>query len=78
MSLPPVIYRDIGEEVPASDRIIYAAFIRHLDAGRPTLRAAIDAGKDTGVKPQRVWAIVKHHRPDLFDAWVLDSDPSVV
>lgn len=63
MSLPPVIVRDIGEEVPAADRVIYSAFVRHLDSPTSPARAALRAARECGVSRQRVIEIVRAHNP---------------
>lgn len=67
MSLGPFIYRDIGEEVPASDRIIYAAFIRHLESGRtPRLFTSVKrAARDCGVPSMRVLEVVRKYNPGM-------------
>ena len=61
MSLPPVILRDIGDEIPASDCVIYEAYINALD--RPSRatpeRAVLRAAKRCGVSRTRVLEVVR-------------------
>jgi hypothetical protein len=73
VSLPPIIFRDIGDEVPASDKIIYRAFVRHLtDNGTSAPRAILRAAADCGVPRSRVIAVVRAHG----DAGSLLDNPS--
>jgi hypothetical protein len=61
MSLGPVIIREPGEEIPASDRVIYLAFIRSLDRPSRTTpeRAILRAARLCGVSRRRVVECVR-------------------
>ena len=65
MSLPPVLYRDIGEEVDASDRLIYRSFMRHLGwhggVRITSTRAILRASRDCGVPVSRVLEVLRAH-----------------
>lgn len=63
MSLPPVILRDIGEEVPVAERVIYCSFVRHLDSGISPARAILRAKAECGVTRNRVIDIVRKYNP---------------
>lgn len=67
--LPPVIFRDIGDEAPDSARVVYAAFIRHLESPTTPHRAMLRAAADTGVSRKRVLDIVRAENPNLFANW---------
>lgn len=59
MSLGPVIIREPGEEIPASDRLIYRAFIEEIDKGTSPLRAALRTAQRCGVSRRRVAELIR-------------------
>lgn len=61
MSLGPVVIREPGDEIPASDAVIYRAFINALDRPSRTSpeRAMLRAAHRTGVSRRRVWEVVR-------------------
>lgn len=62
MSLGPVIIREPGEEIPASDRVIYRAFIREVTKppkGTSYPRAILRASRQCGVSRSRVLDIIR-------------------
>lgn len=63
MSLPPVIVRDIGEEVPAAERVVYAAFVRHLETPTSPAHAILRTARECGIPRQRVIEIVRARNP---------------
>jgi hypothetical protein len=83
VSLPPVIYRDIGEEVPASDRIIYEAFIDALERPSRTTpeRAVLRARQRCGVNRQLVLDVIRSINVEALPTYLwfddLDSNPRV-
>jgi hypothetical protein len=58
MSLGPVIIREPGDEIPASDRVVYQAFIASLDGTTPE-RAILRASRRTGVPRRRVLEVIR-------------------
>jgi hypothetical protein len=70
VSLPPVIYRDIGEGVQASERLIYRVFIDRLMAERdhpiPITMSILRTAEACGVSRRRVLAIVRQHNQEVF------------
>ena len=82
MSLPPIIYRDIGDEVPDSKRVIYDAYINALSHPSRTSpeRAILRAAERCGVSRQRVLEVVRQVNIEALPMflWGLDTNPRVM
>jgi hypothetical protein len=63
--MPPAIYRNIGDEVPASERLIYRTFIDRLESSSLT-PAVLATAKACGVSRRRVLAIIRAHNQEVF------------